>query len=79
MTAYAQHMKHWKNHRKDRYTQQCVPLINTTSGGKADYIVLVNGESYLVTAYCMENAIDLARKQNPGADIKPGGEARTDD
>lgn len=23
MTNYNQYMKHWKNHRKDRYTQQC--------------------------------------------------------
>lgn len=23
MSNYNQHMKHWKNHRKDRFTQQC--------------------------------------------------------
>lgn len=23
MDNYEQHMKHWKNHRKDRFTQQC--------------------------------------------------------
>lgn len=23
MNNYEQHIKHWKNHRKDRYTQQC--------------------------------------------------------
>lgn len=26
--SYNQHMKHWHNHRKDRYHQQCAPPIS---------------------------------------------------
>lgn len=79
MTAYNQALKHWKNPRKDRYTQECAPIISATSGGKSDYIVSINGGNYIVTAFCMEHAVELARKQAPGADIRPGGEADTND
>ena len=26
--SYNQHMRHWRNHRKDRYHQQCAPPIS---------------------------------------------------
>ena len=51
MTAYNQALKHWKNPRKDRYTQECAPIISATSGGKSDYIVSINGGNYIVTAF----------------------------
>lgn len=27
--SYNQHMKHWNNHRKDRFYQQCAPSLPT--------------------------------------------------
>lgn len=72
MQAYEKAISHFCNHRKDKFFQQCAPLITTSTGKKDDFCVLIDGESFLVTAYCMKNALEIARDWNPKAEIKPG-------
>lgn len=70
MSHYDQAMKHFHNHRKDRYTQQCAPLVLNTGGSKKEYAVITSsGEEYLVDAYCTEHAVEIFEEQFPGASV----------
>lgn len=52
MGLYEQHMKHWKNHRKDRYTQETF-LPSTASGyHMKDFVIVTKeDEEYIISAW----------------------------
>lgn len=60
--SYAQAMKHWKNHKKDRYYQQIAPLI-TTNDHKEEFIVKTIDGDFRFYAYCYEHAAQIATAQ----------------
>lgn len=66
MTHYDQAMKHWGNHRKDRFMQPCGgPLISSeVPTCKHDYEIEIKNkyggtDFFLQTALSPENAVDL--------------------
>lgn len=70
MSHYDQALKHFHNHRKDRYVQQCAPLALNTCGEKKGYTVITSaGEAYMIDAYCAAHAAEIFTKQLPGVSI----------
>lgn len=69
--SYCQYMEHWKNHRKDRYTQPLFYSASSSNGRKEDFPISIDGETFFVIAYCIEEALSIAKKYYPTAKIKP--------
>lgn len=65
--SYNQYMKHWKNHRKDRFTQQCAPSVSSGSlGGIPEFEVYdENGEIYTCSAFSIDDAIKRTQFEFP--------------
>ena len=65
MSQYNQFMKHWHNHRKDRFTQQCggpVHHIEDQGNGKVRYMILDETESVVFADDEYETVIERGRQ-----------------
>ncbi len=59
MDNYTQYMKHWKNHNKDKYFQQC-----SGYGGKGESEQSTNEQIKSVTINCFEEILNKVKAEN---------------